>query len=539
MNKASRQFKPAVILFSLTMICFLLFFCAIGSGEKATVYHAEDTHHYMVLSGMEPELVTDNALPAAVQKIYRGTLPQEASSESCLCFNISHHHIQVYFDNILMYSLSGAENNPLGQNVGSNWCSVHVGQQHAGKSVTVVLTPLFEAAIGKEPVFLLGSHYAIAMELLIGELPLLILSVLCILVGLFVFAVFLYFHYIVKVDADGMNYLGLFSAAMGLWKLMDLKCMSLLFPTQVIVMNYTSIGALFLAALCLMTYFGTLFVKQRQRFMRILSCIACVVCLIVLGLQVLGVSEFRQNLICSHILLIGAIVSLPLITLYNRIVHKNSGLNRSWKLLLMLPVGISLDLILYYRNNGNGLMSFSIISFIVYTLVIFLNSVQDATRKAYTDSHTGLVNRGRWNELMDDRIPLAEPYGILMIDLNGLKRVNDTLGHDAGDQMIFRFSNILQNTLPHSSVICRWGGDEFSALLTGVSRIQLDDHIYALNCATKEYNTANPDLPIHFAIGASLSTEHPSMIRAKLFQLADEEMYRNKQLWYRQKQTNV
>lgn len=117
MNKASRQFKPAGMLFSLTMICFLLFFCAIGSGEKATVYHAEDTHHYMVLSGMEPELVTDNALPTAVQKIYRGTLPQEAFNESCLCFSISHHHIQVYFDNILMYSLSGAENNPLGQNV--------------------------------------------------------------------------------------------------------------------------------------------------------------------------------------------------------------------------------------------------------------------------------------------------------------------------------------------------------------------------------------------------------------------------------------
>lgn len=89
MNKASRQFKPAGMLFSLTMICFLLFFCAIGSGEKATVYHAEDTHHYMVLSEMEPELVTDNALPTAVQKIYRGTLPQEASNDSCLCFSIS------------------------------------------------------------------------------------------------------------------------------------------------------------------------------------------------------------------------------------------------------------------------------------------------------------------------------------------------------------------------------------------------------------------------------------------------------------------
>ena len=75
------------------MIWFLLFFLAMGSEEKATVYHAEDTHHYIVLSGME--LVTDTAIPAGVQKIYRGTLVPEPSDESCLCFNISHHHVQV------------------------------------------------------------------------------------------------------------------------------------------------------------------------------------------------------------------------------------------------------------------------------------------------------------------------------------------------------------------------------------------------------------------------------------------------------------
>ena len=105
MNKASRRVKPAVILFSLTMICFLLFFCAMGSGEKATVYHVEDTHHYIVLSSMKPELVTDTAFPAGVQKIYRGTLVPEASDESCLYFNISHHHVQIYFDDTLQCHL--------------------------------------------------------------------------------------------------------------------------------------------------------------------------------------------------------------------------------------------------------------------------------------------------------------------------------------------------------------------------------------------------------------------------------------------------
>lgn len=85
--------------------------------------------------------------------------------------------------------------------------------------------------------------------------------------------------------------------------------------------------------------------------------------------------------------------------------------------------------------------------FIIYMLIVFLNTVQNTTRKAYTDSRTGLVNRTRWNELMNNDNSIPEPYAILMMDLNGLKQMNDTLGHEAGDQMIFQLSNILRNTL--------------------------------------------------------------------------------------------
>lgn len=99
-------------------------------------------------------------------------------------------------------------------------------------------------------------------------------------------------------------------------------------------------------------------------------------------------------------------------------------------------------------------------SFIVYTLIVFLRNVQESTRKAYTDSRTGLENRGRWNELMHGDDPLPEPYAILVIDLNGLKQVNDTLGHEAGDRMIYELSAILRNTLLRNSVICRWGGND-------------------------------------------------------------------------------
>lgn len=92
------------------------------------------------------------------------------------------------------------------------------------------IAPLFEAAISKTPELNLGSPYALAIELLVGELPILVLSALCILLGIFVVAVALCFRFVIKTDNKEIIYLGFFSIAVGVWKLTDLRCISLLMP---------------------------------------------------------------------------------------------------------------------------------------------------------------------------------------------------------------------------------------------------------------------------------------------------------------------
>ena len=520
------------LLPALTFIVFLFFFIYIYNNESLSVYRSEPIFGYSVFSDMNMELADDSNAPAGVRKIYRGILPTDLSQEDYLCFNIAHHSIEVYFNDELVYSLADAEDNLIANNVSSNWCIVHMGQNHAGKEVTVVLTPLFEAAIGKNPEFLLGSPYTVAIEVITGELPLLVISSLCVLLGIFFVAVFLYFRLFLKTESNGTIYLGLFAISIGLWKLTDLRCMSLLMPDRALGLGYISIGALFLTGVCLIPYFSTLFTKEKNKPLAILACVGSLVCLIVLAMQIFGIAEIRQNLIYSHILLIISILSIPFTLLINRIVYKSWELKKSWKLLLLLGVGIAVDLIFYYLNNKNGLLSFSIMGLIVYTLIIFLMSVQDSTRRAYTDSGTGLVNRARWIDLMNKDVSAAKPCAILMIDMNGLKQVNDTQGHTAGDKMIFSLSEILRKTLPRTSVICRWGGDEFTVLLTDINRERLDLEILNIFAETEKYNAEHPELPIHFAIGAALSSEHEGCTRQKLFHLADEEMYRNKKTWY-------
>ena len=537
MNNATRKLNIAKFLFFATMAAFFVFFLYMGSCESVTIYRAEQARGYGVVTDVQTELVPDSTAPAGVRKVYRWILEPEEAKGSSLLFNIGHHEIEVYFEDELVYSLTGAEGNRIGRNVSSNWCSVYAGPERTGQTVTVVLTPLFEAAMGKTPEFLFGSQYSIVLDVLSGELPLLVLSALSILVGLFMAAVSVYFRYVLKTESSGLIYLSLFSVSLGLWKITDLKSATLLLPEASMAIGYISVGALFLCGPCLLMYFRTLFMKQKEGLITLLSCGSSLICLYVLAMQIFGITEIRQNLVFSHILLIGAILSIPLTALVNWLVHKSWGIHRSWRLLALLFAGIGLDLILYYKNNENGLLSFSILNFIIYTLVVFLQNVQKSTRKAYIDSRTGLGNRARWNELMHSDTPLPEPWGILVIDLNGLKHTNDTRGHEAGDRMIYGLSALLRNTLPRNSVICRWGGDEFAAMLPGISRAQLDQQISNLLSAADRYNAENPDLPVHFALGAALSAEHPGISRTDLFHLADEDMYRSKQHWYRQKQS--
>jgi diguanylate cyclase (GGDEF)-like protein len=88
---------------------------------------------------------------------------------------------------------------------------------------------------------------------------------------------------------------------------------------------------------------------------------------------------------------------------------------------------------------------------------------------AYHDGLTGLPNRFFLSKLLDTRIRVASRYGrqfaLLFLDLDGFKQINDTLGHDAGDDLLREVAKRLEDALRRSDTVARMGGDEFMVLL--------------------------------------------------------------------------
>jgi diguanylate cyclase (GGDEF)-like protein len=107
--------------------------------------------------------------------------------------------------------------------------------------------------------------------------------------------------------------------------------------------------------------------------------------------------------------------------------------------------------------------------------------------QAERDSLTGLLNRQGFEKHAEARISelkrSGETFSFLFGDLNGLKKINDTEGHGAGDNFLITVANATINSIRKSDIVARWGGDEIIVLLPGQHKEQALEVVGRINNA--------------------------------------------------------
>jgi len=115
------------------------------------------------------------------------------------------------------------------------------------------------------------------------------------------------------------------------------------------------------------------------------------------------------------------------------------------------------------------IQSFATHAAIVMERNVFYNRAEELKKLTITDTLTGLLNRRYLNERLKDEVARSERYGhhlsLLMLDLDGFKYCNDTLGHLFGDTMLKNIAETLLNTVRSMDIVARYGGDEFMVIL--------------------------------------------------------------------------
>lgn len=160
-------------------------------------------------------------------------------------------------------------------------------------------------------------------------------------------------------------------------------------------------------------------------------------------------------------------------------------------------------------------------------------NIDELFYRATHDAMTGLANRAlfsdRLRSIIGQRDSSKASTRILLIDMNGLKTINDTLGHRAGDAAITEFANRLKACTRQADTVARLGGDEFGIILSPIDPAQgIDALIQRINAeeAPPMYFEGQP-FALTASIGVAQYPEDGADIET-LLELADQRMYRMK-----------
>ena len=127
----------------------------------------------------------------------------------------------------------------------------------------------------------------------------------------------------------------------------------------------------------------------------------------------------------------------------------------------------------------------------------------------------------------------SAPFALIICDINGLKYINDSYGHDNGDHAIIAVSNILQSIFDKDDIY-RIGGDEFVILLTGIDKNATISLYHSINERFFAFNNSN-ELPFTVNVSKGIAFYDQRMDKSvtDVFNRADEIMYREKEDFYR------
>lgn len=371
--------KPAIRLSRLSvilsvvagvMLFALLAFLAVNDNLEIQQSRADDGK---VVFGEDSCSEVENAdAPIGIVKEYTFTINEDLEKDTYLSFYTVHQYVEVYIGGQLVYDMKPSGDSFI-KTIGSNWVTIPLYREDAGKEICVNIIPVYESFRNREVEFLVGSKFSICADRLHQDWPQILLSVLAIFVGI-VFLCIAVYKLLNKRRDGGLAALGLFSVMMGLWRLTDTRFTPFMVPDRPVLMFYTSVAMLMIGAVPLIKSMEGRLNKVSCRILDGYCIAASLVCIVQLLLQIFGGVDLRETLYITHLMIgVGSIVHVGNV-IYDRMKYPRDQNDMIIKKSpLILVVGVLADIVAFYvRGTSSGLL-FSLLAMLIYIMITGVN----------------------------------------------------------------------------------------------------------------------------------------------------------------------
>ncbi|MBP5331953.1 MAG: GGDEF domain-containing protein [Lachnospiraceae bacterium] len=186
------------------------------------------------------------------------------------------------------------------------------------------------------------------------------------------------------------------------------------------------------------------------------------------------------------------------------------------------------DYALFFKNNENEAnemiypLYFNVFKLFIENALLREKIVYDSEH----DNLTGLFNKSKYNEMLRYEFPFYDSITVFYMDLNYLKRTNDTMGHDAGNRLIIKAANSLKAVASDDIYAFRIGGDEFILVLANADEEKVKQVEADWRKAVEDQNAVEPEIECVLACGKRRGVKPYDM--NVIVKDADELMYKDK-----------
>lgn len=412
------------------------------------------------------------------------TLPK-LSEDVTLFYRSKDVSTKVFIEGEQIYETKVDESPFYNRSPGNLWNMVKVSKEYSGKTVEIEITMTYDTSAVTVDYVYLGDKGDIMHSIIESKVRALFISMVVILLGIVLIFMDIMPFYQRHARNHAASYLGLYAALVGLWSLLETNVPQF-FVEDMRIIQLLDNMVMITDSLPLLLYLNCYYHLFRNFAMRIFCCMQVLYILLCVGMQFSGRMDMHDLLkgawlfsYSNNAIMVGLAIWMLWKFYKTRTIELRMGIQMLGILILIVFAFISvlqyttvdtMDRAKYVRVGMLGFIVCLTVSSQINTYRLMEQGMKYTIVKnlAYMDGLTGLGNRTAYLEKLEALVKNGNgSLGIVFLDINNLKQVNDHIGHDAGDKLICLAADLIRATFGKEGDAYRIGGDEFCVLIEG------------------------------------------------------------------------